>query len=98
MSKSNLITEANDRIRVSNIDVEMDRHLRIVNKASGKHLAVTNGVISEEMSAQGYIATICARLGGDPTIGFAGTQDLHVTREQLESLRGSISAFLERNN
>jgi hypothetical protein len=93
---TNLITESNDRIRVSAIDVEMDKHLRIVNKAIG-HISLGDGGISPQMAKEGYLATICAGFGGNPKIGFNGTQDLHVTRKQLEELRSSIDFLIDRD-
>jgi hypothetical protein len=98
-SKStSLIIENKDRIRISAIDVEMDKHLAIVNRNNiANDLVLGSSGIGKQLSKEGYVATICASFGENPTIGFMGTQDLHVTRKQLVGLQKAIECFLKRN-
>jgi hypothetical protein len=94
---SNLITEDNDRIIVSALGVEMDKHLQIGNKTNlDSSILLGNGAITKELASQGYVATLCAGYGENPKIGYYCTQDLHATRKQLEDLRSSIDFFLKR--
>lgn len=95
---SNLITEDNNRIVISALGVEMDKHLQIINKTNlDSSIILGNQAISKKLASEGYVATLCAGYGENPMVGFYCTQDLHVTRKQLEDLRTSIDFFLSRH-
>lgn len=54
--------------------------------------------LSLEQKKRGYVATICSQIQKTASNVPHASQDLHVTRKQLEDLKDAIERFLKNND